>query len=79
MKVGLSLTIPGFDAPSARHRDERTRKADGGPCSCNIIKQMTMGHGLNQHDASLHNTVDLEVKESCSRLAVVPRGPVYAK
>ena len=39
---------------------------------------MMMGHGFSQHGASLH-IVDLEVKGKSSRLAVVPRGPVYAK
>lgn len=34
------------NTPSARHRDERIRKVDEGPCSCNIIGSTIMGHGL---------------------------------
>jgi hypothetical protein len=64
----------GRTRPSARHRDGRTRKADGGPCNC----KKRYGNGAqagDQHGCIPSTKVDLEVKGS--RLAVVPRGPAY--
>ena len=40
--------------PSARHPDEQTRTDDGGPCNCKVIVETIMGHGFDQHGASLH-------------------------
>ena len=44
------------NAPSARHQDEPTRRGDGGPLRCKVIVETIMGHGYDQHGASLHNS-----------------------
>ena len=41
-------------APSARHQDEQTRTDDGGLYNCKVIVTTIMGHGCDQHGASLH-------------------------
>ena len=58
-KATVEVARMMLNAPSARHRDERTRTADGGPCNCKVIVATIMGHGYDQHGASLHR-VDLE-------------------
>ena len=63
-----------MDTPSTRRRDVRIHKVDGGPCNCEVIVETIMGHGYDQHGASLHTKWILK-NEKSSRLAVVPRCP----